>query len=72
MSGTEQQENKMFNDWESARVSQLVSYMTDCQQGIRDVNGQILSTIAVTGSMLTLFFGVSLFGNKIGNSVSGK
>ena len=58
-----------FNDWEKGRVTQLLSYMTDCQQGIRDVNGQILSVIAATGTMLTLFFGVSIFGNKINETV---
>lgn len=44
--------------------------MQDCQQGIRDTSGQILSVVAITGTMLTLFFGVSIFGDKINESVA--
>ena len=61
MDSTVNDDDKRFNDWESNRVTQLIYYMVDCQQGIRDVNGQILSVIAVAGTMLTCFCGVSIY-----------
>ena len=60
---------KRFNDWENGRVTQLIYYMQDCQQGIRDTNGHIFSVLAASVSMLTVFFGLSIFGEEIDKRV---
>ena len=48
-------------DWEKARIQQLISYMADCQQGMRDINGQILTVLTVVSTLLSLLFGISIF-----------
>lgn len=53
-------------DWEKARISQLISYMADCQQGMRDINGQILTVLTVVSTLLSLLFGISIF--RIGDA----
>ena len=50
-----------YNDWEKARISQLLAYLQDCQQGIRDLNSQILTVLTVVSSLLSLLFGISIF-----------
>ena len=35
--------------------------MSDCQQGMRDLNGQILTVLTVVSSLLSLLFGISIF-----------
>ena len=53
-------------DWEKARIQQLLSYMADCQQGMRDINGQILTVLTVVSTLLSLLFGISIF--RIGDT----
>lgn len=52
---------EIHTDWEKARITQLLSYMSDCQQGMRDLNGQILTVLTVVSSLLSLLFGISIF-----------
>ena len=49
------------NDWQKARINQLLSYMADCQQGMRDLKGQMLTILSVVSSLLYLLFGISIF-----------
>ena len=54
-------------DVEKARIEQLLTYMADCQQGIRDLNTHIQTLLTVISTLLALVFGYSVISeDKIG------
>lgn len=54
-------------DVEKARIEQLLTYMADCQQGIRDLNTHIQTLLTVISTLLALVFGYSVISEeKIG------
>ena len=52
--------NEEHNDIQKARIEQLLTYMADCQQGIRDLSSQIQTVLTVISTLLTLAFGYSV------------